>query len=52
MLGAKRGERVAQRIGLLAARADAEAGTMPRRPVFIQIDLEDPQQERASCAAR
>ncbi len=48
MLIAKRGERVAKRIGLLAARADAEAGTLPRRPVFIQIDLEGPQQKNAS----
>ena len=48
MLIAKRGERVAKRIGLLAARADAEAGNLPRRPVFIQIDLEGPQQENAS----
>ncbi len=48
MLIAKRGERVAKRIGLLAARADAEAGTLPWRPVFIQIDLEGPQQENAS----
>ena len=48
MLIAKRGERVAKRIGLLAARADAEAGNLLRRPVFIQIDLEGPQQENAS----
>ncbi len=48
LLIAKRGERVAKRIGLLAARADAEAGAMPRRPVFMQIDLEGPQQEHAS----
>ncbi len=48
MLIAKRGERVAKRIGLLAARADAEAGKTPRRPVFIQIDLQRPQQEHAS----
>ncbi len=52
LLSAKRGVRVAKRIGLLAARADAEAGTMPRRPVFMQIDLEGPQQESASRAAR
>ena len=48
LLIAKRGERVAQRIGLLAARADAEAGKLPRRPVFMQIDLEGPRQENAS----
>ena len=48
MLIAKRGERVAKRIGLLAARADAEAGNLPRRPVFIQIELKGPQQENAS----
>ena len=52
LLIAKRGERVAQCIGLLAARADAEAGTMPRRPVFMQIDLEGPQEACASRAAR
>ncbi len=48
LLIAKRGARVAQRIGLLAARADAEAGNTPQRPVFIQIDLEGPQTENAS----
>ena len=48
LLIAKRGERVAKRIGLLAARAAAEAGNLPRRPVFIQIDLEGPPQEHAS----
>ena len=48
LLIAKRGERVAKRIGLLAARAEAEAGNLPRRPVFIQIDLEGPPQEHAS----
>ncbi len=48
MLIAKRGEPVAKRIGLLAARADAEAGNLPRRPVFIQIDLEGHQQANAS----
>ena len=48
MLIAKRGERVAKRIGLLAARADAEAGNLPQRPVFIQIELKGPQQENAS----
>ena len=52
LLIATRGERVAQRIGLLAARADAEAGTMPRRPVFMHIDLAGPHQESASRAAR
>ena len=40
LLIAKRGEAMAKRIGLLAARAEAEAGNTPRRPVFIQIDLE------------
>ena len=40
LLIAKRGEALAKRIGLLAALADAEAGSTPRRPVFIQIDLE------------
>ncbi len=48
LLIAKRGERVAQRIGLLAARADAEVGNLPRRPVFMQIDLEGPPQENSS----
>jgi hypothetical protein len=47
MLIAKRGEPVAKRIGLLAARTDAEAGNTPQRPVFIQIDLEVPQQANA-----
>ena len=41
LLIAKRGEAMAKRIGLLAAQADAEAGSTPRRPVFIQIDLEE-----------
>ena len=45
---AKRGPRMAQRIGLLAARAEAEAGILPRRPVFIQIDLEAPARENVS----
>ena len=45
---AKRGAGMAQRSGLLAARAEAKAGTLPRRPVFIQIDLEDPMHENGS----
>ncbi len=45
---AKRGARMARRIGLLAARTEAEAGILPRRPVFIQIDLEDPTLENVS----
>lgn len=48
LLIAERGERVAKRIGLLAARADAEAGNLPQRPVFMQIDLEGPPQVNSS----
>ena len=48
LLITKRGERVAQRIGLLAARADAEAGTLPWRPVLMQIDLKTSQKENVS----
>ena len=45
---AKRGARMARRIGLLDARTEAEAGILPRRPVFIQIDLENPAHENMS----
>ena len=38
---ARRGRVMARRIGLLAALAAVEAGTLPERPVFLRVDLED-----------
>ena len=41
LLSARRGAALARRIGLVAAQAAAQAGSVPRRPVFMQIDLEE-----------
>ena len=41
LLIARRGPLLARRIGLLAALAAVEAGTLPERPVVMRVDLED-----------
>jgi hypothetical protein len=41
LLIARRGPLIARRIGLLAALAVVEAGTLPERPVLMRVDLED-----------
>ncbi len=41
LLIVRRGAAMARRIGLTAAHATAQAGIVPWRPVFMQIDLEE-----------